>query len=251
MTLLLLHGLGGNSGIWATVGERLTPGHVISDEHGLSGPGWFAPDLPGHGTAPRLPEYSYDSCADAVAAALPGTEPIDVLGHSFGGVVGLALAARWPVRAVVTVGMRVVWPPEFTAGLQTLSSKPPRDFTSYADAAAFLLRVNGLGRLAAEDSEVVRRGIETTDGGRQWRLRLDPRTYGVGQPPYDELLAAARADVVLAHGAEDQMVGSGDYDGLAERHRARVVVLPGLGHNAHVEDPRAVLGLLDRDRPSA
>jgi pimeloyl-ACP methyl ester carboxylesterase len=56
------------------------------------------------------------------------------------------------------------------------------------------------------------------------------------------LLAASRAPVVLAAGERDPM-------SPAEHLRALVadpVVLPGLGHNAHVEDPAALLPLVAR-----
>lgn len=242
MTLLLLHGLGGNAGAWSRATVLLGGGSQ------LTGLGWLAVDLPGHGYAATLPEYSYQACAHAVAHELPADAPVDVLGHSFGGVVGLALAGLRPVRSVVTVGMRVVWPAEFVAGLAALAAKPPRAFTERAAAAAFLLRINGLGDLLAEDSEFVRRGLcEDTDG--RWWLRHDPRVFGAGEPHFDDLLTAATAGgsaVTLAHGAHDAMVAVGDYDDLAARHGATAALLPGLGHNAHVEDPAAVLDLLPR-----
>lgn len=247
MTLLLLHGLGGNAGAWSRTAALLGGGSQ------LTGPGWLAVDLPGHGYAAPLPEYSYQACAHAVSHELPPDAPVDVLGHSFGGVVGLALAGLRPVRSVVTVGMRVVWPPEFVAGLVALAAKPPRSFAERAAAAAFLLRINGLDDLLGEDSEFVRRGLSEDPDGRYW-LRHDARVFGVGEPPFDELLATATATgttVTLAHGAHDAMVAVGDYSGLAARYGASPAVLPGLGHNAHVEDPSAVLDLLSREaRPA-
>ena len=54
--------------------------------------------------------------------------------------------------------------------------------------------------------------------------------------------AACRARVVLARGEADPMVTA---DQLAEL-QPEAVTLPRLGHNAHVEDPAAVLRLLER-----
>lgn len=251
-TLLLLHGLGGNAGVWAGAADLLG-GAVAPDRVGLAGPGWWAPDLPGHGYADLLPAYTYPGCAQAVADRLPPGADIDVLGHSFGGVVGLALAALRPVRSVVTVGMRVDWPPEFVVALAGLAAKPPRPFAERAEAAAFLLRINALGDLLGAESEFVARGLRQDDAG-QWWLRHDPRALGVTEPPFDALLGAAVSSgttVVLAHGTDDAMVAAGGYDDAADRHGATAVALPGLGHNAHVQDPRAILDLLPPDaRPA-
>lgn len=56
------------------------------------------------------------------------------------------------------------------------------------------------------------------------------------------LLRTVRCPVLLAAGEHDPMSGP-------ERLRALrndAVTLPGLGHNAHVEDPAALVSLLDR-----
>jgi len=66
---------------------------------------------------------------------------------------------------------------------------------------------------------------------------VDQRAFGVGAPDLPGLLAACRAEVVLARGADDPMV-------TAAQLGPGAVSLPGLGHNAHVEDPAAVLALL-------
>ena len=54
------------------------------------------------------------------------------------------------------------------------------------------------------------------------------------------LLSAVACPVVLARGEHDPMVA---HEHLAEL-AGDAVTLPGLGHNAHVEDPAAVLSLL-------
>jgi pimeloyl-ACP methyl ester carboxylesterase len=95
--------LSANGGVWAEF-ERL----LGRDWSGR----WSAPDLPGHGAAPRLPHYSFDALASAVAASLDPGERVVVLGHSLGGVVGLALAAGSfgvDVQGVVALGVKVAW----------------------------------------------------------------------------------------------------------------------------------------------
>ena len=81
--LLLLHGLGATGDVWQgwrPLLARRWPGR------------WLAPDLPGHGGSPPLPGYTFESLAAAVAGAVGTDARTVVLGHSLGGVVGLALA---------------------------------------------------------------------------------------------------------------------------------------------------------------
>ena len=82
--LLLLHGLGATGDVWEGWRPLLAqrwPGR------------WLAPDLPGHGGSPPLPGYTFESLATAVADLVGTSARTVVLGHSLGGVVGLALAS--------------------------------------------------------------------------------------------------------------------------------------------------------------
>jgi pimeloyl-ACP methyl ester carboxylesterase len=229
---LLLHGLGANSGVWAAFDrmlEREWDGRRL------------APDLPGHGAAPRLPRYSFGSFASAVADSLEPDEPVVVVGHSLGGVVGLVLAAgnsAVDVRGVVALGVKVAWTDDDLARAQALATRPPDTFASREEAAARFLRVAGLEGLVGVDHPAVSRGIAAENGG--WRLTMDPATFAVGAPDMPALLAAARAPVVLARGENDALQ-------TTEQLRAldpAAVELPGLGHNAQVEDPAAVWALV-------
>jgi pimeloyl-ACP methyl ester carboxylesterase len=71
---------------------------------------------------------------------------------------------------------------------------------------------------------------------------LEPDAFSVGAPAMDGLLAAARGAVVLAAGEHDPMSPVEHLQALLPDP----VVLEGLGHNAHVEDPAALLPLIGR-----
>ena len=262
--LLLLHGLGATADVWSAWEPLLAS----------SWPGrWVAPDLPGHGgSAPLLrpsssdrsappdrsghgasapdaysfgalaaPDaYSFGALAAAAAALAAGT-PTVVLGHSLGGVLGLELAGRSygvPVTGVVALGIKVVWSPEDLDRARALAARPPQLFPTRAEAVQRHLRLAGLTGLVDPDDLVAAAGVAEQDGG--WRPALDPAAFGVGAPDMPALLAACAAPVVLARGEHDAMVTA---DQLAALDPA-AVTLPGLGHNAHVEDPAAVLALL-------
>ena len=112
-------------------------------------------------------------------------------------------------------------------------------FDSRDDAADRYLRVSGLTGLLTPNDAAVDAGLREEDG--PWRLAMDPAAFGVGAPDMPRLLAAARARVTLARGEHDPMVT----DEQLAQLRVMRITFPGLGHNAHVEDPAAVAALLD------
>lgn len=222
--LLLLHGLGGTGDIWGEVGRR------------WSGR-WIAPDLPGHGGSDRLPSYGFDSMAANLAELTADAGSVIVMGHSLGGAVGLALAAMSDrVRRVVGLGIKVVWSPEELERARALSERSVSWFDTEVEALQRHRRVAGLGDLV--DDSVARHGV-VEEGGR-WRLALDPAAFAVGAPDLPALLAGSRAEVILARGEHDSMVSHAQLAALVPDP----VTLPGLGHNAHLEDAAAVFALL-------
>ncbi|WP_308283156.1 alpha/beta fold hydrolase [Pseudonocardia nigra] len=227
-TVLLLHGLGATSEVWDGVVAAL-------------GGAWVAPDLPGHGGSAPLSEYTFPAVADAVAD-LVDPERTVVLGHSFGGVVGLHLADRPGVRAVVGLGIKVAWTDDELARAAAMAAREPARFDTRAEALTRHLRLSGLDGLVAPDAPAAAAGIVEEDG--RWRPALDPRVFGVGDPEMAALLAAASVPVVLARGEHDRMVSRAQLRALVPDP----VELRGLGHNAHVEDPAAVAALLARSR---
>jgi pimeloyl-ACP methyl ester carboxylesterase len=231
--LLLLHGLGATGDVWGGWSPLLAqrwPGR------------WIAPDLPGHGGSPPLAAYTFDGLAGAVAGLVQGSAPVVVLGHSLGGVVGLALAGgRFPVpvRAVIGLGIKAAWTDEDLDRARGVAERPVAWFASRDEAAARYLRVSGLGGLLPAGGPAVDAGLRE-QGGR-WRLAMDPGAFAVGAPDMAQLLARAQAPVTLARGEHDPM----NTDEQLARLGAPTVTLPGLGHNAHAESPELAIALLD------
>jgi pimeloyl-ACP methyl ester carboxylesterase len=229
--LVLLHGLGATGDVWngwSPVLTRTWPGR------------WLAPDLSGHGGSPPLPAYTFAGFASAVAELLDPDRPTVVLGHSLGGAVGLALAARAPhVRGVAGLGIKVEWTEEELLRATALASRPVAWFGTREEAAARHLRVAGLAGLMDPDDPAVDAGLVRRDGS--WRLALDPAAFAVGAPDMRALLDATSAAVTLARGEHDPM----NSDEQLARLGAPTATLAGLGHNAHVENPEATSVLLD------
>lgn len=90
--LLLIHGYGGAAWNFEPMAPLLAGRRLI------------VPDLPGHGGSSPLPAApTLAGFADVIASVLEEPEPVDVFGHSLGGVVALRLAERHPqlVRRLV------------------------------------------------------------------------------------------------------------------------------------------------------
>jgi pimeloyl-ACP methyl ester carboxylesterase len=231
--LVLLHGLGGTAELWRGV-EALLPGRWDG--------GWVTPDLPGHGRSPRAASYTFDAQAALVAETLPDDRDLVLLGHSMGGMVALALAGIHPgVRRVVGFSIKTWWPPDQVEGMRAQSLKPARVFATREEAVERYLKASGLHGLADPAAPEHEAGVVETDSpGPGWRIAQDMGTFDFGVPDMPALLAAVSCPVTLALGSEDRFVRPVNYEGLG----VDVVTLPGLGHNPHVEDPAALLGLL-------
>jgi len=219
--ILLLHGLGATGAVWDGLTE------LLDDE-------WLAPDLPGHGGSARLHRYSFGGMAAAIADQLPVAGPFVVVGHSLGGVVALTLATGWfgiEVSGVLAVGVKVEWSADDLARAAAMAARPPRVFATRDEAEQAYRKMSGLERVDPA-------GID--EGADGWRLTLELAAFGVGAPDMAGLLRAARCPVTLAAGEHDHMSRPDQLRAL----RDDAVILPGLGHNAHVEDPAALLPLL-------
>jgi pimeloyl-ACP methyl ester carboxylesterase len=231
--LLLLHGLGANGDVWSGLDHVLT----------RRWPGcWVTPDLPGHGGSRPLPGYSFGHLAAAVARTVPSANRVVVLGHSLGGVVALALASGWfgvRVYAVCGLGIKVAWTDDDLARARALAARPNPVYATRREAAERHLKVAGLTGLVAPDAVGDAALIHGDDG---WTVAFDPAAFAVGAPDMAGLVGASRASLMLAAGEHDHMC-------TGDQLRAFVpdpVILPGLGHNAHVEAPGALWPLLER-----
>lgn len=229
--VLLLHGLGATGDVWHGVHEQLANGPCR----------WITPDLPGHGGSAPLPRYTFGHMAAELAELLDGEDQVVVLGHSLGGVLGLTLASGWfggAVDRVCGLGIKVAWSAAELSGAKSYAERPNKLYVGRTEAAERYLKVSGLGGLVDVDDPRVDFGLVGTPDG--WRLACDPRTFAVGRPDVPGLLAASQAETVLAVGEQDQMCNLEQVREVDENVR----VLPGLGHNAHVEDPVAMVELI-------
>jgi pimeloyl-ACP methyl ester carboxylesterase len=250
---LFVHGLGGSSLNWTTLGLLLN-----DTVRGV------APDLPGFGRTPPLPGLGgINQQADVLDELMDSEfdQPVHLFGNSMGGAVAVTLAARRPdrVKSLTLVSPALPHPRASAISLWFLALATPRLGPAVLDRSrrlpfdrrlkASLSMIYGNPRalppevLEAHEAELRRRDGEaweplpTVEGARSLiRSSL--------APPRRSLWAdAARitCPVLLIYGGRDRLVDS-RIRTKAQRvfPNARSLYLPQSGHVAQMEYPEEV-----------
>ncbi len=224
---VLLHGFGGDAQTWAALAALLA-------QRGIE---VAAPDLPGHG-ATRLDAGDIAGLAAPLAALLTGPAPVELIGHSLGAAVAVALALAYPQRVarltlIAPAGLDSAIDAEFVTGwaetrtpgglshlLRRLSPRPPLLSPAQLSAmAAELAR----GRLLALAQALV-------SGGRQ-QIDILPD------------LAALPMPVRVVWGLDDRIIPWTQVARLPPR--VAVHLIAGAGHMPHWDAPQHVAALFD------
>jgi esterase len=163
--LIILHGFFGAGRNWSTVARRLTAAR----------PEWGAVlvDLRLHGASQGFaPPHTLAACAAdviALARVLDRAVPA-VLGHSFGGKVALAYAARRPADLrqawLVDVDPSATPPRGGAWELLRIVRRMPKEFRAREDLTAGLVRA-GVERRTADWMAT---NLDRTEHGYRWRL---------------------------------------------------------------------------------
>jgi 3-oxoadipate enol-lactonase len=232
--LVLLHSLLSDRGSFEPLAER------IGGERRL-----ILVSLPGFGKSlpagPALGDY-----ADAVARAfddLALPPEADVLGNGLGGFVALKLASRHGHRfaRMVLVGSAIAFPEAGRATFRALAEKVEREGMA-AVAGAAMRRMFPEPFIAAHPEVVALREAAFQ--------RIDPNVFAAACRALAALdlgdeLAHIKNPTLIVVGAEDQATPPALGRALADRLAdARVILLPGLGHCPHIQDPDAFVAAI-------
>ena len=238
--VVLVHGFGGDKNSWLFLQEPLAGSEgTARTVHAI--------DLPGHGSSSKdVGGGSLDELADVVLGFLDtvGADRAHLVGHSMGGAVVAAAAARSPGRVrsltlVAPAGFGPAADAEYLRGFAAAGSR--RELKPL------------LGRLFADEGLVTRQLVEDLlkykrlDGVQAALATLldtlvDPST---GQQAIDTgaLLAALPDDpevpVLVVWGSADRILPASAAPPAGGR--VRVTVVDGAGHMVHMESPTAVL----------
>lgn len=221
--IVFLHGEGGSAALWERQVAHFGAAHSP-----------LAVDLPGHGRSSGLlgPE-SVGAAARLVARVLEAVKapPAVLVGHGLGGQVALATALDRPqlVRAVMTIG--TACKPEVDAGglerlRQVVQGRLGQQFDTpfFGPSPDFAVMRTFWGEMVKTDPRVRLGDVEAY-------LASDLR----------ESLGRLTQPVLILQGEADRLCSRARAEELAAgMPNARVAVIEGAGHVAHLEQPDAV-----------
>jgi pyruvate dehydrogenase E2 component (dihydrolipoamide acetyltransferase) len=234
--VLLVHGYGGDRNSWLFLQAPLAARYRV-----------YALDLPGHGTSSKdVGDGSVGLLADAVIGVLDaiGAGRAHLVGHSLGGAVAAAAAARDPGR----IGsLTLIAPSGFGPAINTGYLR------GFADAQTRRELRPVVGQLFSDESLVTRQVVDD--------LLAYKRLDGVDEALHTLLgtlladddtqridSAAALAEtggtvpVTVVWGTEDRIIPAGQAESVAG---AATHLLDGAGHMPHMERPAEVQAVVE------
>ena len=233
--VLLVHGYGGDRNSWLFLQEPLAAQYRV-----------YALDLPGHGTSAKdVGEGSLSVLADAVTGVLDalGAGRAHLVGHSMGGAVAVAVAARDPARiASLTLIAPSGFGPEINAGY----------LRGFADAQTRRELKAVIGQLFDDESLVTRQLVDDLlaykrlDGVDEALHALaDTLLDGEAQRGDSAASLAAiggAAPVTVIWGRADRIIPAAQAESVAGAVRH---LIDGAGHMPQMERPAEVQAAIE------
>jgi esterase len=227
---VILHGMLGSSRNWTTVARDLAATRRV-----------YALDLRNHGMSPHAQGMTYAAMTADVLAWLDAhaVGPAEFIGHSMGGKVAMVLACAHPARVsrlvVVDIAPRVYhWPArreEFAAMREV-------------DLAGLRSRAEAEAGMEGRVPDWAMRKFLTTNlerqegGGWRWQVNLPALEAALPELERNPLGPGDRfqGPALFVAGAKSTYIRPQDHAAiLGHFPAARVEVLPGCGHNPHIE----------------
>jgi pimeloyl-ACP methyl ester carboxylesterase len=231
--LLLLHGLLGSGRNWQTAGAGLA--------EAADGRNVWALDMRNHGKSPWNDVMTYDAMVADVLCWLDaqGMAAVDLMGHSMGGKVAMALACRHPerVRRLVVVDI---------APKGYLSHGHRAEFAAMNELRLSELQSRGEAELKMEGRVPdwgMRKFLTTNlergeDGAWRWAVNLPVLTSALPELEANPLGAVEgyQGLVLLVRGGRSRYVTDEDVGKINDHFpSARVETITTAGHNPHME----------------
>ena len=237
--LVLLHGLLGSGRNWQTAGAGLA--------EAAGGREVWALDLRNHGKSPWHEVMTYDAMVADVLAWLDarGLGAVDLMGHSMGGKVAMALACRHPerVRRLVVVDI---------APKAYLSHGHRAEFAAMNELRLAELQSRGEAELKMEGRVpdwAMRKFLTTNlergeDGGWRWAVNLTVLTAALPEVEANPLRGGEgggesevfHGPTLVIRGGKSRYVKDEDAAAITGFFpAARIETIAAAGHNPHME----------------
>lgn len=227
-TVVLLHGIGGAA--WGPTLPALSPAPVLD---------W---PLPGYGGTPLLAETSFPNWARALREALDraGIPRADILGHSIGGMLAQEFALAFPerVRSLVLYATTPAFGGRDPAFAEAFLRERLTPLDEGRDMAA--LAAETMPAMLGPDApaEAAPAAIAAMAAVPEAAYRATVRCLTTFNRRDD--IARIAAPTLLIAGERDPLAPPKTMERMRDAIRgARLVVLPGAGHLAHLEYPAA------------
>ena len=206
--LLIVHGYNGSCDYWYphTVPVIARERHVI------------APDLPGNGLSAKMGEHTLSSYAEFIIGFMDAIrlEHVDLMGHSMGGMIGIAAASRHPGRfrklaLIDSAGLPELVKRPWLATIKMLGDSSLRQVRYYPT----FIRIGLRARTPREGLKMV-------------------RTESVAA-----MLAGIRVPTLILWGSRDRVVPL-EHGAYMAQHipGARLAIIRGAGHMPFYEKPQ-------------
>ncbi|MFN2612781.1 MAG: alpha/beta fold hydrolase [Solirubrobacterales bacterium] len=250
-TILLIHGITGDSDVWASALPRLVgAGHQV-----------IAPDMPGHGASERQRgDHSLGAHASMLRDLLMtiDSQPVSVVGHSLGGGMAMQFAYQFPelVERLVLVdsgGLGREVSPLIRAALLPGAER----FLGLANADEVRGAVSALGRFfdriglkpGSDISEALRGVGSLQDADRRAAFVRTARSVislaGQRVSANDKLYLAQHVPTLIIWGERDKLI---PVDHAHDAHKAmpgsRLELFEDAGHFPMLDDPERFASLL-------
>lgn len=210
-------------------------------------------DLPGFGRTPALPEHAcgLPEMADWLQTAIDGlvgkAAPFAMVGNSMGGALVREVLAREPRRVAGMVLIAPVVDPQHAGrhvAEHVVAQPNPKLTHSLPQEQVFdfiTMGVNQSFDAWRRYQRFILPGVALCD--RAACKRLDQRYWLADNP--EGMLGIYAGPVLIVTGKQDQIVGYEDQQALLPHYpNATFVTLDNAGHNAHIDQPEAVITLV-------
>ena len=235
--LVILHGLYGNGGNWATHARQLADQFAV-----------YTFDARNHGQSPHAASMLLQEMAADVADTMLelGLKSAHLVGHSMGGKTAMLLALQKPalVKSLIVVDIApVVYRKQDDEVLAALCGLNLENLQTRADADAQL--ANPIANKGVRDFLLTNLQRDA-EGKFSWRINLPAIAKNfeqlTGWPETDRVY---RGPTLFIQGSESEYILPGYQDQtIAQFPEATLKIVAGAGHWVHSEKPEAVQKLI-------